>query len=537
MNYVSASGIIIFILTLLTSAFVLIKNHRNIVNITWSLYSLFIAIWGIGLFFAFKSTSYESALFWSRFLNMIALFIPCLFLHFAYSFLGINLQHRFSILLGYFFVSSYFVFSLIYPNTFVTSVSPKSDFMFYPDAGRFYVLFPIYYTVLVSIGVHHLLMAYKSSTGTLRNQLNYLFWAMAIGFSGGATTFPLLFNIPVFPFGLPGVIILVMLVAYAILKHNLMDINVFIRRSTVYGLLFIVIMSSFVYAHLNSGNIWVFIGQTTLAIVICSIALYKYSQYEIERDRKSAKIMQSEYERQLEYRTILDGVRNAVFGQAHDLKNPLNVITTFTSDVRNMLQTNKNVDKVDKYLEMIQKNCSLMQEEIARLMDRINTNFLNRQIDFETDFKQENPLIDCVNEAKLKMEDSLLREQVNVSINVDPRIKVQYLSREMLVSIIVNLFSNALRAVEGVRSSQINIKTLPDDDYHFYFLFSDNGKGIPEDKLDKLFNEGFSLSDSTGYGLYNIKRAIENELVNGCISAKCDQGETTFTLRLKKTKL
>jgi len=338
-------------------------------------------------------------------------------------------------------------------------------------------------------------------------------------------------------YALSGNIISLFIISYAILKHNLMDIKVFIRRSTVYGLLFIVIMSSFVYAHLNSSDIWVFIGQTTLAIIICSIALYKYSQYEIERDRKSAKIMQSEYERQLEYRTILDGVRNAVFGQAHDLKNPLNVITTFTSDVRNMLQTNKNVDKVDKYLEMIQKNCSLMQEEISRLMDRINTNFFNRQIDFETDFKQENPLIDCVNEAKLKMEDSLLREQVNVSINVDPRIKVQYLSREMLVSIIVNLFSNALRAVEGVRSSQINIKTLPDDDYHFYFLFSDNGKGIPEDKLDKLFNEGFSLSDSTGYGLYNIKRAIENELVNGCISAKCDQGETTFTLRLKKTKL
>ena len=57
---------------------------------------------------------------------------------------------------------------------------------------------------------------------------------MSIGLFGGGTTFFLVFNIPIYPFGANGLMVMVLILSYAITKHDLMDIKVVITRSVAY---------------------------------------------------------------------------------------------------------------------------------------------------------------------------------------------------------------------------------------------------------------------------------------------------------------
>jgi len=190
----------------------------------------------MGLFAAFASESYTVVLFWSRFLNLIAIFIPVLFLQFVMNFVGRSKEKIILILSGYGISIAYFLFSIFFPSTFIKDVVPKMDFLLYPVAGNLYVFFLLLYMVLVSIGICYLFIAYKNSTNDKKTQIQYLFFAMLIGFSGGATTFPLVFGIPIYPFGSIGVCLLATTFAYAITKHDLMGIKVIINRTGAFFL-------------------------------------------------------------------------------------------------------------------------------------------------------------------------------------------------------------------------------------------------------------------------------------------------------------
>ncbi|MBU0502493.1 MAG: hypothetical protein KJ811_04520, partial [Candidatus Margulisbacteria bacterium] len=236
MNILASSGLAIFITSIGTAIFVYLNNPRQQTHIVWSLFCLAVSMWGWGLFWGFVTNNANEALFWGRFLNVSAIFIPMFFLHFVYAFLEIAGKKKSVLLFSYLATFFYIVFTLIFPDLFVEGVVPRGPFLFYPSAGALYYFFPILYSALVLLGISNLLKAYKQERGQKRNQINYLFWGMAIGFAGGATTFPYVFSLDLYPFGTWGVIVYVVLVAYAITKHDLMDIRVIINKTVAWVL-------------------------------------------------------------------------------------------------------------------------------------------------------------------------------------------------------------------------------------------------------------------------------------------------------------
>jgi len=242
-NYISISGVIIFILSFFTGVAVIINNYNKLLNIKWALFSLSIAFWALGLFLAFVAQDKEGALFYSRYLNLEALFIPVFFIDFVYSYLNKNNR-----IIKYYYYLSTIMFGLfaIFPNMFVKSVSAKLGMTYYPDAGLLYFVFPLFYSLLVIEGGYLLYKEYKWNL-VKRDQLKILFIAMAIGFGGGSTTFAPLFNLPIYPFGLPGVAVLVVLVAFAITKYELLDIKVVIPRTISYVITFVFVSIFYVF--------------------------------------------------------------------------------------------------------------------------------------------------------------------------------------------------------------------------------------------------------------------------------------------------
>jgi signal transduction histidine kinase len=235
----------ISIISLLLGSFVYVKNKKEILNIAWGLFSLSMTICAFGFFMSFIVQNKSEAIFWIRFLNIGAISIPVFFLHFVYSLLDINNRSKKTILALIYIITVFFILS-DFTHFYIEDVTPKWVFKYWLKPGSLYPLFIIFF--LSCIGYAHYLMinAYRGASVHKRNQIKYMFLASIIGFIGGVTTFPLAFNIKIYPFGNYLIVLYPIIVSYAIVRHHLMDIEVLIKKSLVFAGTFIFAFGVFV---------------------------------------------------------------------------------------------------------------------------------------------------------------------------------------------------------------------------------------------------------------------------------------------------
>lgn len=114
----------------------------------------------------------------------------------------------------------------------------------------------------------------------LRRQLTYVLVATVIGWVGGATNYFLWYDIPIPPIGNVLVSVYVLLVAYAIVRHRLLNIEVIVKKTLVFaGISFILFslfaMTSFVMTGIyqktlsDSTRLWLFafVGMVVAIVV------------------------------------------------------------------------------------------------------------------------------------------------------------------------------------------------------------------------------------------------------------------------------
>nr|WP_254901197.1 sensor histidine kinase [Tuberibacillus sp. Marseille-P3662] len=80
-----------------------------------------------------------------------------------------------------------------------------------------------------------------------------------------------------------------------------------------------------------------------------------------------------------------------------------------------------------------------------------------------------------------------------------------------IITILGNLIDNAFEAVMVQEDRQVAFFTW-DVGNDVVFEVADNGKGIPEHHISKIFRQGYSskASDNRGYGLANVKEALDS---------------------------
>ena len=108
-----------------------------------------------------------------------------------------------------------------------------------------------------------------------------------------------------------------------------------------------------------------------------------------------------------------------------------------------------------------------------------------------------------------------------------------YADKEQLLRVFNNLIKNSIQAISNENEGVISIEVSQVDDKS-KIVFSDNGKGIPEEEQAKVFYPNFTTkSGGMGLGLAMVKNIITN--ANGSISFSSEIGEgTSFTILLPR---
>ena len=318
---------------------------------------------------------------------------------------------------------------------------------------------------------------------------------------------------------------------YAIVKHNLLDINIVMRKGLIYSLLISVITMLYVISALLIENLFRgMVGYKSLPLTIFAITLLvllfqplkNYIQRIIDKFFFHGSIDQIDEENiklreELQKAEKLKAVATLAAGMAHEIKNPLTSIKTFTEYI-----SKKKTDP--EFLEKFQK---IVSGEVNRI------NYIVKQLlEFSkpSDLRLKETSIDSLlNETLDLLNNDFLKHNIKIekcysplpSIKVDP---------SQMKQVFLNLLLNAIDSMEtgGVITATIK----PGKNNNIIIKIRDSGKGIKKEDLKHIFDPFFSKKNGgTGLGLSVVYGIIEKH--GGKISVEGVPGHgTSFQINL-----
>lgn len=303
MNLFALSGLLVGVTCIAMAGWVFLANRNNPVNKLWSFFCIFVSIWGFGVLAIGLAKTPDKALIFWRLAYTSVILIPALFYNFVLIFLG--LRRRSSLLIVY-VITLLFEIANFTP-LFMPSVKWMFDQLYYvAPPGFLYPFFVFFFIAIVTVS-HIYLWQFMHAAGSesKKTQVRWFFMASFIGFLGAATCFLPVFGIKIYPYGNFTVPLYPVIMAYAIVRHQLMDIEVIIKRAAVFACLF-----AFVY---GTFTIFTLIGQeffrnvlgwsqwtaTIPTIVVIVLALKPLENFLIERTDKFL------FQKKYDYKQIL----------------------------------------------------------------------------------------------------------------------------------------------------------------------------------------------------------------------------------------
>lgn len=279
-------------LIIILGLFVLSRDRKSRLYVTYFLYSFFIAWYLFCVYMLSMVADAAAALVWVKVLNIGGLLLVYTFPHFVYQF--IEKKYPRPVFIATSVLSGLFILSVFTP-WYIGGVSKLTFGYFAVPSYFLFAAAP--YALLVMVFSHVvLLLNYRRSSALKRLQIKYIFAATIIFILSFFVGVLNVFSITVlegFPLSNIAAIIYAGLLAYAIIRHHLMDIDVVIRYTTVYGLLigfiaFVYVGTIFFFekiasAHLGIESEWTARIAASVIIAVCFLPVRNFLEGIIER--------------------------------------------------------------------------------------------------------------------------------------------------------------------------------------------------------------------------------------------------------------
>jgi C4-dicarboxylate-specific signal transduction histidine kinase len=177
---------------------------------------------------------------------------------------------------------------------------------------------------------------------------------------------------------------------------------------------------------------------------------------------------------------------------SHELKNPLNLIKAYLEEMKEpeafQVFAGRLSSKVNDSLSMIDNMLQLSRAGLTiREKQKVELDMMIRSVFY------------CLKPSEMKA-------KLNIAGNFPP----VYGDLARLEQVFTNLISNSMQHRDPEKQElEIEVK-FKQHDGEIIILYKDNGLGIKKDRLNRLFEPGFTTRDNgNGFGLVIVKKIIE----------------------------
>ena len=494
--------------------YIYLKNRTNPINRSFVYLGISITGWSLIYCLWCFAEDQSTAEFYVRRHMMFCAFIPAAFLHFSAHFTQ-NYERFKRFIFAAYILAAIYSFGML-THYMISGTKQALFFKFWPAPGIFLPSHVVYFFIVALSAFALLISHYLKTRGAERHKAGWVLAAFGVGFGGGSINWFLWFDIPIPPTTHFFVGIMFAIIAYAMARYGLMDVDAVVEvlrtsRAATLGL-----MSSMINHELRNP---LFIAKGKIEVQLDKADCAIFQSYE-EEALKSREVLRKIYEQLNRSMDIVQRFSDFAKPVAQDKKDSV-VLKEIWSDVLNF--AGKELETADIRVN-IEAAAGLTVAANRGQMEEVFLNLIMNACQALQAASRKSQA------ASLTLQAASFSPSSPKSLIGDPFLKPAAGSLQLEAKGFPEAGSLQPAAAPLIRiaAERTNGRVK--------IQIEDNGPGIPKENLRRIFEPFYSTKGraGSGLGLYITKQLVERNAGKIGVFSRLGHG-TKFTLELQGT--
>lgn len=218
-------------------------------------------------------------------------------------------------------------------------------------------------------------------------------------------------------------------------------------------------------------------------------------------------------------------------GIAHEINQPLNALKVTADGLLYWKERNEKISEEEVFdgLRFISKQCFRIESIINNMRDLVQQGNSGEMVPVDTH--------NVIEQALSLIGQQLMSHSIEIVRRYQQDLPHCQASQTALEQVVLNLLTNGMHALDSIQSEQKRIVVeTSSDEKDVIIRVADNGPGIPEDKLESIFDPFYTSSPgSEGMGLgLSITQNLVASMKGGLSVEPVEGGGASFLISLPK---